>query len=342
MMHGSLKVPKNARQRTVDDKNFVEGTPDKDGEEYLPGTEKQYEWLDRTEEPLFAHEPTMNDVAQGHLGDCYAVSTIASLCEASPQAIKNMMKDNGDTVTVRFYSGGRPVFITVKKTVPAIKMSDGTREERFARGALWVQMLEKAYAASGLSAEVLDWKGGKHEFSTIGTELMKQGKISYDGIASGRSENFMKILTKNTVNTAEFETHQNENTDQFTAVGYTLGKTDTDFWELVKNKRPDVYITAGTKHDLEGNEEVGMNNETMLRGIAGGHAYTVVGIREIDGEERIELRNPWGVGTVEEVYNEVTGATSIRKTKNATDAGSFFLTKRVFFSFFSHFASSKV
>jgi hypothetical protein len=152
----------------------------------------------------------------------------------------------------------------------------------------------------------------------------------------------MKILTKNTVNTAEFETHQNENTDQFTAVGYTLGKTDTDFWELVKNKRPDVYITAGTKHDLEGNEEVGMNNETMLRGIAGGHAYTVVGIREIDGEERIELRNPWGVGTVEEVYNEVTGATSIRKTKNATDAGSFFLTKRVFFSFFSHFASSKV
>ncbi len=61
-------------------------------------------WSDKRDTPLFSHEPTVNDLKQRMVSNCYMVSSVATLCELSPDYIKNMMKDNGDgTVTVRLY-----------------------------------------------------------------------------------------------------------------------------------------------------------------------------------------------------------------------------------------------
>lgn len=104
------------------------------------------------EEPLFPHDPVLRDLNQGMLGDCYLISAIASVVARNPQRIKEMMQDNGDgTVTVQFYENRydtkTAIAVTVDKTIPE-RFYDGHEKkgDPYARGALWVKMIEKAYA----------------------------------------------------------------------------------------------------------------------------------------------------------------------------------------------------
>lgn len=61
-------------------------------------------YADRRKDSLFPHEPSINDVKQGNLGDCYLLAGVSALINEHPEKIKECMKDNGDgTVTVRFY-----------------------------------------------------------------------------------------------------------------------------------------------------------------------------------------------------------------------------------------------
>jgi hypothetical protein len=104
-----------------------------------------------SETPLFPETPSKNHVQQGGLGDCYLLSAVASLVAKDPSAIVDMMLDKGDTVTVRLFDvsidkNGKKKFkakyINVDKSVPVIGDKD-----LFALNHLWVQILEKAYAA---------------------------------------------------------------------------------------------------------------------------------------------------------------------------------------------------
>ncbi len=129
-----------------------------------PALKKEtHRYVSRRDDALFPHEPSMNDVKQLYLGDCYLQSAISSLVQNNPEALKDGMCDNGDgTVTVRFYKtvtvppaeGQRratkqqvPLFVTVTKDVPALN-SNG--DDAYSDECLWMQLLEKAYAASGL------------------------------------------------------------------------------------------------------------------------------------------------------------------------------------------------
>ena len=64
-------------------------------------------WVDMKDQPLFAHEPSVNDVQQRLLGDCYLEAAISSLVLNTPEKLKECLRDNGDgTVTVRFFKKG--------------------------------------------------------------------------------------------------------------------------------------------------------------------------------------------------------------------------------------------
>ncbi len=76
---------------------------------------------------LFVNEPTWKDMGQGSVGDCWLISGLGALADASTDCIRDMFIDNGDgTWTVRFYykSGtlSAPVFtaeyVTVDKYLP--------------------------------------------------------------------------------------------------------------------------------------------------------------------------------------------------------------------------------
>ena len=109
--------------------------------------------------PLFDGMPKPADVQQGFLGDCYLLSSLLSISAQDPTKITEAMRDNNDgTVTVRFYTDfQQPVYVTVDKSVAVLKNPDNPARKGQAvysqdrPGSLWVQMIEKAYAASGLA-----------------------------------------------------------------------------------------------------------------------------------------------------------------------------------------------
>ncbi len=104
------------------------------------------------EEPLFPHDPTLRDLTQGAAGDCFFIAALASIVAREPDLIKRMMQDNGDgTVTVNFYHDAgtkSTIQVRVDKTIPERHyVSEELNVDSFSRGALWVKMMEKAYAA---------------------------------------------------------------------------------------------------------------------------------------------------------------------------------------------------
>ena len=111
--------------------------------------------LDRKARPLFPHDPSLDDIRQHALGDCYLLSSLSTIASSDPQKIKDAMHDNGDgTVTVRFFAKKKtdfdhpeqepetePIYVTVDKVTPMEESADV---------CVWVQTMERAYAASGL------------------------------------------------------------------------------------------------------------------------------------------------------------------------------------------------
>ena len=82
----------------------IDATGEQDTPELKQLKDRKVKYADRREDPLFAHEPSMNDIAQNQLGDCYLQAGVSSLIMNNPTAIKECMQDNGDgTVTVRFF-----------------------------------------------------------------------------------------------------------------------------------------------------------------------------------------------------------------------------------------------
>ena len=140
MVSGTLRVEEGAE--TID----VKVNKDKviyRHRKYTPNERVKVDVQDRSKDPLFAHEPCTQDIAQGQMGDCYFLTALVEIVKKDPAMIRSMMRDNGDTVTVRFYKNNTenksmtPVYVTV----PKIHL------KRCAEDTLWVQMMELAYNA---------------------------------------------------------------------------------------------------------------------------------------------------------------------------------------------------
>lgn len=158
-----------------------------------PGMIKSEDDPKLTEDLPFAffggdHDPTAPkgaDTAQGALGDCFFIASMAAIANTSPQAIADAItydKSSGK-YTVRFFEEGRggamkPVFITVDAYLPTVA---GNRADPAFAGdpgqPLWPAIMEKAYA---------QWKGGYDVIGEGGTGDQAMAEIS--GVRS-RSKN---------------------------------------------------------------------------------------------------------------------------------------------------------
>ncbi len=133
------------------------------------------------------HDPTAPkgaDTAQGALGDCFFIASMAAIANASPQAIADAITFDKATgkYTVRFFEEARggsmkPVYITVDAYLP----TSGNRADPAFAGdpgkPLWPAILEKAYA---------QWKGGYDVIGEGGTGDQAMAELS--GVRS-RSKN---------------------------------------------------------------------------------------------------------------------------------------------------------
>lgn len=123
-------------------------------------------------------DPKGNDTAQGALGDCYFIASMAAIANASPQAIKDAIKYNPstETYTVRFYEesgwGGdyKPVYIEVDSYLPTV--AGNRNDPAYAgepSGKMWPAIMEKAYAK---------WKGSYQAMGNGGYGAQSMAEIT--------------------------------------------------------------------------------------------------------------------------------------------------------------------
>lgn len=98
-----------------------------------------------TGRPLFGPDgPSINDIKQGALGDCWFLASLGSMAYANPNSIKSMVVDFGDgTYGVRFGS----TFYRVDSDLPVSRYGDQFLSyTAFGQGgSMWAPIIEKAF-----------------------------------------------------------------------------------------------------------------------------------------------------------------------------------------------------
>ena len=105
-----------------------------------------------------------NDVAQGGVGDCYYMASLAGLAQANPNIINQAITDLGDgTFAVRFYNAGQPMYVRVDADLPVVGGRTLAYADLGAGDDLWVPLMEKAYAY---------YRTGANSYASIGSGWM--------------------------------------------------------------------------------------------------------------------------------------------------------------------------
>lgn len=133
-------------------------------------------WKNFSNHPLFAAGgPSANDIVQGDIGDCWFVSTLASVAIHDPSRIRNLVTQRADgTYDVRFYKNPTTtVDIHVDGLLP-VNHWGGLEYAQLGQGGCdWVAIVEKAFTyfrnpsiAADYNTIAYGW--GREAFSDLG------------------------------------------------------------------------------------------------------------------------------------------------------------------------------
>ncbi len=279
--------------------------------------------------PVFDHEPCIEDVMQGSLGDCYLLACLGALVEQDPNLIKSMFRDNGDTVTVRIFSDyNTPYYITMKKELP--EPSEGGSDQ-FARGAFWVMYIEKAFAI--LKGSVSDTRKDYHMLKggiPSHTLKMLTGVSADDDSSMALFAIGKQLLFQRVENMTDEEIARKQKGNVDSIVNY-----------IIREKEQGKVLVCSTRNDLKtGNTALGLNGEHMGRGFVVQHSYTLIGVDDVDGKKMIRLHNPWGTGRLRYVVQEESDV-MVTRWDDMLEPGDFYMTPERFFVLFGFIASCK-
>ncbi|MFZ1964325.1 MAG: C2 family cysteine protease, partial [Roseiarcus sp.] len=223
-----------------------------------------------------ASGPSINDINQGVLGDCYFEASCAEVADENPSYIESMFSNNGNgTYGVRFYYDGAAEYVTVN-----LSLADGGTEFNQATD-IWASLAEKAWA----------------EFQAINLDTGNSGPSynygdSWSTIGNGGYiANALEALTGASVITG-FDPNGTSWIDEtwnssLNWTGSTSGLTTSSVLASVEAalaNHDDVDIS--TNPTLYGYDTSG--NETLIPD----HVFSVYGYDS--GTGMLEVRNPWG------------------------------------------------
>ncbi len=221
-----------------------------------------------------SHAVDPNDVAQGALGDCYLIAGMAAVARADPEAIRKLIKDNGDgtfdvTLYIRTSRYGRPRPVTktvdsrlaVKSTGRPLYANTGDKEG--GEVEIWTALIEKTLA--------------QHKGSY---DLISGGNINSDGFVFGGATELL---------TGGYENYQQvdgiDNDDILLTIAVAL-----------EDKKP---VVASTRN-IEGEEA--LTREANAKNVYWNHAYAPESV-DLD-RGTITLQNPWGSSHVTDLKVE--------------------------------------
>lgn len=243
-------------------------------------------WSNQKDTPLFAHEPTINDLKQRLVSNCYMVASVTGLVHQDPGLLKQCIRDNGDgTVTVRLYEWqeveqekeAEPDEIDEmedKETVSATQVTDEAKKnteldidfegEEIAKRELRpvyirvIKEIPRIAGADALSAGALWMQMIEKACACVG----RNGVKGYRSLWYGNGGDFLERLLG-----VSPERVPMDNQDQL-------------FEDLCLARQEGYVYNAGTRSKV-GN------------GLSTGHAYAVLGAEERDGVKYVWLRNPY-------------------------------------------------
>jgi hypothetical protein len=110
-------------------------------------TSKSIKYQSFASDPLFAPGgPSISDVNQGELGDCYLLATLSSVASTDPTLIKNdIMVDGNGIYTITLGSGSSVKHINVTADLPVEPDGSVAYAQLGNDNCLWVALMEKAY-----------------------------------------------------------------------------------------------------------------------------------------------------------------------------------------------------
>ncbi len=220
-----------------------------------------------TESPLFVkgngdtNSVDGSDINQQGLRNCWLMAPLAAMAEKDPEAIKRMIKDNGNgTYTVTFKEKimtNPPVYVdkpvTVTADFPGGKAGNGHAgagdKDRFGKGEIWPLIIEKAWAQKN---------GG------------------YAAINSGRNaREFMEAITG----------HSATSTVPQLKVGtLNIGQSFEDLNRDFHSGKKIVMLSRDS-----------VNAKGLGYGLVTDHYYSVQNVyTDANGKKMVQLSNPWG------------------------------------------------
>lgn len=283
MTNGTLVIPEGAEILDFRNKRPEETGTGQSGATRNALIRKLTYWSDQKDTPLFAHEPTVNDLKQRLVSNCYMMASVAGLVEFSPEILKSCIVDEGDSVVVRLYE--RRVVEKAKK-----QPEEETSVEELTEGELQEDQLGKDLLDG---FEVVD-DFEETELAPIYVRVSKEiPRIAgADALSSGALwmqmiEKACAFVGRNGVKGYQSLWYGEVGSFLERLLGISkepVGTEDEDalFEEIRTGKERGYVYHAGSK-GTAGKED----------GLNGGHAYTVMGAKEIDGKKCILLRNPY-------------------------------------------------
>jgi len=235
---------------------------------------------------LISHGIKVTDWDQKRIGDCWLVSGVSAVAQKNPKLVEDAIRSNNDgTYTVRLFVRDTqrektdpqaplvPVYVKVNNKLPLMN-----GKQIYAKGhnthtnELWPAIVEKAAA---------QLRGGDYKKIQGGW-----GYVSMEMMTGQKADRYSTVPAKYG---ELFDVMKSASVEGRPMVAGTFSKKEfEDRLETIRKMDPEAPV-------LRQLLDLGGKAHTMrIRGIVHSHAYTVLGVRETNGEKEVVLRNPWG------------------------------------------------
>lgn len=226
----------------------------------------------------------INDIMQGGLGDCAFLAAVGALAKNDPHFIHDLIHDNGDgTATINFYptvvgpndvrslSGAPAVPITVSET------------------------LDAGYSQAYLSGDYQMSAADSHREWEIWPQLLENAYTQFIGQPIDdvwAYEVWMQLTGNSAQDVKTWNANTNSPIMTAPAISTALNNLFASGASVVISSRVNAVANVG-----------GLSYQVVAD-----HAYTLIGISHVNGNDVMELFNPWGGDPNSPYTDSATGA----------------------------------